>query len=127
MGRWALPSERFARTADFPNSDARYVTVPVFSGIDWAEDRYDLAIVADGEVVRARPRIDHDTLGYQLLLGLLAALSSNGRLVASGGGEKVGAGPSRSGAEKPPRERLSRYGAFSALSDGAGPSASWTW
>jgi len=46
--------------------------VPVFCGIDWAEDHYDVAIVNEGGVVLARRRIDDDALGYQLLLGLLA-------------------------------------------------------
>jgi len=46
--------------------------VPVFCGIDWAEDHYDVAIVNEGGAVLARRRIDDDALGYQLLLGLLA-------------------------------------------------------
>jgi transposase len=51
--------------------------VPVFCGIDWAEDHYDVAIVDDGGVVRAGQRIGDDTLGYQLLLGLLAEHGDN--------------------------------------------------
>jgi transposase len=46
--------------------------VPVFCGIDWAEDHYDIAIVDDAGIVLARRRMEDDSLGYQLLLELLA-------------------------------------------------------
>jgi transposase len=51
--------------------------VPVFCGIDWAEDHYDVALVDDGGVVLARRRIADDSLGYQLLLVLLAEHGDN--------------------------------------------------
>jgi len=51
--------------------------VPVFCGIDWAEDHYDVALVDDGGVVLARRRIANDGLGYQLLLELLAERGDN--------------------------------------------------
>src|SRR6266567_5193525 len=46
-------------------------SVPVFCGIDWAEDHYDVALVDDAGVVLARKRISDDSFGYQVLLGLL--------------------------------------------------------
>ena len=46
--------------------------MPVFCGIDWAEDHYDVAVVDDAGIVLARRRIPDDSLGYQVLLGLLA-------------------------------------------------------
>ncbi|MBV9132894.1 MAG: hypothetical protein JO318_09350 [Chloroflexi bacterium] len=51
--------------------------MPVFCGIDWAEDCYDIAIVDEAGVALARRRIDDDALGYQLLLGLLAEHGNN--------------------------------------------------
>src|ERR687886_950973 len=47
-------------------------SVPVFCGIDWAEDHYDVAIVDEAGLVLARRRIADDPVGYELLLGLLA-------------------------------------------------------
>ena len=46
--------------------------MPVFCGIDWAEDHYDVAVVDDAGIVLARLRISDDSLGFQVLLGLLA-------------------------------------------------------
>src|SRR6266545_1172393 len=46
--------------------------VPVFCGIDWAEDHYDLALVDQAGVVLTERRINDDSIGYQLLLALLA-------------------------------------------------------
>src|SRR5260221_9237172 len=46
--------------------------VPVFCGIDWAEDHYDVALVDQVGVVLTERRIDDDATGYQLLLALLA-------------------------------------------------------
>jgi transposase len=46
--------------------------VPVFCGIDWAEDHYDVALVDQAGVVLTQRRIDDDAIGYQLLLALLA-------------------------------------------------------
>src|SRR2546425_813125 len=46
-------------------------SVPVFCGIDWAEDHYDVALVDDAGAVLARKRISDDSFGYQVLLGLL--------------------------------------------------------
>jgi transposase len=46
--------------------------VPVFCGIDWAEDHYDVAIVDAAGGVLARRRLADDCLGFQLLLGLFA-------------------------------------------------------
>src|SRR5438067_8647499 len=46
-------------------------SVPVFCGIDWAEDHYDVAVVDDAGAVLARKRISDDSFGYQVLLGLL--------------------------------------------------------
>ncbi len=46
--------------------------VPVFCGIDWAEDHYDLALVDQAGVVLTERRINDDSNGYQLLLALLA-------------------------------------------------------
>jgi len=40
--------------------------------IDWAEDHYDVALVDQAGVVLIERRIDDDSLGYQLLLELLA-------------------------------------------------------
>jgi len=51
--------------------------VPVFCGINWAEDHYDVALVDEGGVVLVRRRIADDSLGYQLLLELLAAHGDN--------------------------------------------------
>src|SRR6266540_4751095 len=48
------------------------LSVPVFCGIDWAEDHYDVAVVDHAGAVLARKRISDDSFGYQLLLGLLA-------------------------------------------------------
>ena len=45
--------------------------MPVFCGIDWAEDHYEVAIVDDGGVVLVSRRIVDDALGYQSLLELL--------------------------------------------------------
>jgi Transposase len=47
-------------------------SAPVFCGIDWAEGHDDVSIVDDAGIVLARQRIADDSLGYQLLLGLLA-------------------------------------------------------
>src|SRR6266536_774770 len=46
--------------------------VQVFCGIDWAEDHYDLALVDQAGVVLTERRINDDSIGYQLLLALLA-------------------------------------------------------
>jgi hypothetical protein len=46
-------------------------SVPVFCGIDWAEDHYDVALVDGAGAVLARKRISDDSFGYQVLLGLL--------------------------------------------------------
>src|SRR6266516_2155467 len=46
-------------------------SVPVFCGIDWAEDHYDVALVDDAGAVLARKRISDDSFGYQVLVGLL--------------------------------------------------------
>ena len=46
--------------------------MPVFCGIDWAEDHYDVALVDDAGAVLARKRISDDSFGYQVLLRLLA-------------------------------------------------------
>ncbi|MBV9543270.1 MAG: IS110 family transposase, partial [Chloroflexi bacterium] len=51
--------------------------MPVFCGIDWAEDHYDVAIVDHAGLVLARRRLLDDTLGYQLLLDLLAEHGNN--------------------------------------------------
>ena len=45
--------------------------MPVFCGIDWAEDHYDVALVDDAGGVLARKRISDDSFGFQVLLGLL--------------------------------------------------------
>src|SRR3954451_19084550 len=50
---------------------------PVFCGIDWAEDHYDVALVDDAGAVLARKRIPDDSFGYQLLLELLAEHGDN--------------------------------------------------
>src|SRR6266568_6417460 len=52
-------------------------SVPVFCGIDWAEDHYDVALVDDAGAVLARKRIPDDSFGYQLLLELLAEHGDN--------------------------------------------------
>ena len=44
----------------------------MFCGIDWAEDHYDVAVVDDAGIVLVRRRIPDDSLGYQVLLGMLA-------------------------------------------------------
>src|SRR4030088_417421 len=46
--------------------------VHVFCGIDWAEDHYDVALVDQAGVVLTERRIEDGTIGYQLLLALLA-------------------------------------------------------
>src|SRR5258708_24041172 len=46
--------------------------VPVFCGIDWAEDHYDVALVDQVGVVLMGRRIDDDAIGDQFLLRLLA-------------------------------------------------------
>ena len=46
--------------------------MPVFCGIDWAEEHYDVALVDEAGVVLARRRITDDAAGYRLLLDLLA-------------------------------------------------------
>lgn len=51
--------------------------MPVFCGIDWAEDHYDVSLVDGGGVVLARRRIADDCVGYQLLLELLAEHGDN--------------------------------------------------
>ena len=45
--------------------------MPVFCGIDWAEDHYDVAVVDHAGSVLARRRIADDSLVYQQLLELL--------------------------------------------------------
>jgi len=45
--------------------------VPVFCGIDWAEDHYDVALVDDAGAVLARKRTSDDSFGYQVSVGLL--------------------------------------------------------
>ena len=78
MGCWATsPAIRALSVPPqtLPNSDARYVIVPVFCGIDWAEDHYGVAVGDAG--VLARRRIADDSFGYQLLLGLLAEHGDN--------------------------------------------------
>ena len=45
--------------------------MPVFCGIDWAEAHYDVALVDDAGAVLARKRISDDSVGYQVLVGLL--------------------------------------------------------
>ena len=51
--------------------------MPVLCGIDWAEDHYDVALVDDGGVVLARRRIADHSLGFKLLLELLAEHGDN--------------------------------------------------
>ena len=46
--------------------------MPVFCGIDWAEEHYDVALVDEAGVVLIRRRIADDATGYRLLLDLLA-------------------------------------------------------
>jgi hypothetical protein len=73
--------------------------VPVFCGIDWAEDHYDVAIVDDTGAVLLRRRIVDDALGYQLLVEVLA--------------EHGDASAARSGAP-PPSTRPAQVGGESA-------------
>lgn len=46
--------------------------MPVFCGIDWAENHHDVALVDDTGHLLAKRRITDDAAGYQLLLDLLA-------------------------------------------------------
>ena len=46
--------------------------MPVFCGIDWAEDHHDVALVDEAGTLLARQRIPDDADGYQHLLELLA-------------------------------------------------------
>lgn len=47
--------------------------MPVFCGIDWAENHHDVALVDDTGHLLAKRRITDDAAGYQILLDLLAA------------------------------------------------------
>jgi transposase len=51
--------------------------VPVFCGIDWAEDHHDVAIVDDAGLVLKTRRIQDSAHGYQELLELLAEHGDN--------------------------------------------------
>ncbi|WP_457784606.1 IS110 family RNA-guided transposase [Streptomyces microflavus] len=46
--------------------------MPVFCGIDWAENHHDVALVDDAGHLLAKRRITDDAAGYQLLLDVLA-------------------------------------------------------
>jgi transposase len=46
--------------------------MPVFCGIDWAEDHHDVALIDEAGALLARQRITDDADGYQHLLELLA-------------------------------------------------------
>jgi transposase len=46
--------------------------MPVFCGVDWAEDHHDVALVDEAGTLLVSQRITDDTDGYQQLLGLLA-------------------------------------------------------
>ncbi len=46
--------------------------MPVFCGIDWAEDHHDIALVDEAGTLLARRRIPDDAEGYQHLLEVLA-------------------------------------------------------
>ena len=51
--------------------------MPVFCGIDWAEDNYDVAIVDEAGAVLKTRRIQDSAYGFQELLELLAQHGDN--------------------------------------------------